>query len=426
MLQEEKWMTKLFHDMPKVELFFVGGCVRDVLLKRTTKDIDLVIRNITRQEIETWFGANGSVNYVGKQFGVYKFIPEGATEEIDIALPRTEHPTKNSHGGYKEFAIESRSDFPIALDLARRDFTVNAMAFDVKKKELIDPYHGQRDVVARIIRAVGKPGDRFSEDLSRILRAIRFACSLGFHIEEETWQAMKDLAPRLQDKVEQEWIVPRETIGKEFLKSFFSDPSCTLARYEQAGLLSLLFPGLDVATAKEHLSVSAGLPPRLLLALFLLSFDQDAAEKCMATYHFSQFPKTERLHVDASALRSVIRSVHALDLVEDPSRLPGSLFERLFLGPRSQDLIDLLKLTRPHFPSLLLKVEARVQKIRALWGDDIPELVRGEDLIALQLKPGPQFRRIQQAVRDAQLDGRVRSKEEALRFASELVVNTDK
>lgn len=409
-------MSELCRDFPKAELFFVGGCVRDAILQRPIKDIDLVIRNLTRQEIETWFSRHGVMNYVGKQFGVYKFIATDTTSEIDIALPRSEQALSNSRGGYKEFMVEARSDFPIELDLSRRDFTVNAMAVDVRTQKLIDPFHGERDVAARIIRAVGKPADRFNEDLSRLLRAIRFACSLGFHIEEATWNAIKESAPRLNEKQDGQWIVPRETVGKEFLKSFFSDPLCTLARYEQACLITLLFPTLDLEKAKQLLNESAGLPPRQLLAIFLLSFDQQEAERISETYHFSQFPKTDRRHIDMDDIRWIIRAVHALDLVENPSRLPGSLFERLFLGPRADDLIDLLKLTRPQSPSLLSGVQERIKAIRLTWGDEIPDLIHGEDLIALDLKPGPQFRQIQQAVRDAQIDGKILSKEEALAF----------
>ncbi len=414
------WIGTFLQSFSQAQLFFVGGCVRDTLLCRATQDVDIVIGNLSAPEIERWFKTQGTINFVGKSFGVYKFIPQGSEQEIDIALPRTEHASENNHGEYKAFDIDARSDLPIEMDLARRDFTINAMAFDLRHKKLIDPHHGRRDLEAKLIKTVGAPADRFREDLSRVLRAVRFACAFGFHIEEHTWACLKEFVPHLLDRVDDHDVVAHETIGKEFLKSFLVDPLCTIARYENAGLLSILFPAVDASVAKLFLDGASGLSPKLLIALFLLAADPDEAHEILSTYHFSQLPRTERFHIDSREITWLLRSVHLVDVIHDPSLLPGSTFERLFLGERGECLLDLLRLTRADAEKKIHLIEAERKRIHALWGDEIPELITGEDLINMGLTPGPAFRKMQQAVRDAQLAGTVMTKEEAREFVKKI------
>src|SRR3989339_1721608 len=115
---------------PKAEIFLVGGYVRDLLIDRESKDIDLVIRGVSSKKLESFLRHYGQVNLVGREFGVYKFIPKGKNiQALDIALPRTEISLKT--GGYRDFKIKSDARLPIEEDLARRDFTVNAMALNL-------------------------------------------------------------------------------------------------------------------------------------------------------------------------------------------------------------------------------------------------------------------------------------------------------
>src|SRR3989338_5616704 len=177
------------------EGYVVGGSVRDAILGREAADQDFVLCGVTKKEIEAWFGARGKLDFAGRNFGVYKFTETGGAVEIDIAMPRTEKPTAKSEGGFRDFETRSYANLPIADDLARRNFTVNAMAFNVRTNELTDPFGGRGDLLGKVIRAVGKPETRFTEDLTRVLRAIRFACQLGFEIEEKTWDALCAKAP---------------------------------------------------------------------------------------------------------------------------------------------------------------------------------------------------------------------------------------
>ena len=312
-------------------------------------------------------------------------------------------------------------DLPIEMDLGRRDFTVNAMAYNLRTKALIDPHSGRRDLDAKLLRAVGNPEERLREDLTRMLRAIRFSCSLALHIEEQTWAAIQDLASHINDQRSDEWVVARDMIGREFLKSFFHDPACTLVKYQNAGLFPMLFPGFDGKAALELTSDAAGLSPRLLVALLLTTADPVEGRHLAEAYRFYQFPKASRFHIDLEEIMWLIRSSQALSIVEDPGAMPGSLFERLFLGEKSEDLLSLMQLSHAAPEQKITAVRERIAEIRARLGEDIPDLVGGEDLIKAGLQPGPTFRAMMTKIRDAQIAGEISSKTEALDYLKTLL-----
>lgn len=281
------FVKKLFAEFPKAEMYLVGGAVRDILLGRETKDYDFVVRGISVTRLQKFLQANGKVNLVGKKFGVLKFVqnrhsdlPAGREESqgaqkhrdlfraaadklsvirddtqepIDIALPRTEFSIGNT-GHYRDFHIQSDPSLPIDDDLSRRDFTINALAWDVKKNICIDPFDGLADLKKKIIRAVGKPAARFQEDYSRALRAVRFACSLNFTIEEETAKAITRFAKKLNEEIAAQErlqknsdsntlrVVPYEVIAKEMVKAFAANPVRAFDLFDSFGLYKTLAP----------------------------------------------------------------------------------------------------------------------------------------------------------------------------------------
>lgn len=422
------WVKTFLFEQPNAELFLVGGAVRDLLLERPTKDFDFVLRGLDKDAIEQWFGKHGEIDFTGRDFGVYKFVYTGVAKQankikevIDIALPRTEASLPNSAGGYKDFSVEARMDLPIEMDLGRRDFTVNAMAINVRNGVLIDPYEGRHDLEAQVLRTVGDAEERFKEDLTRIVRGIRFSCSLSFHIEETTWKAIQRFSLKINDlRADGSFVVAREAIGREFLKSFFHDPVCTLVKYQLSGLGAMLFSGFDLARAEQLVEETSGLPPRLLTALFLTCADPTIARATALDYHFHQFPKDGRFHIDLEEVMWLVRSAHALDIVENPSAMPGSLFERLFMGAKGDDLLSLIALTNSASKQKITAVRERLTAIHDQFGDTIPELLSGEDLIGAGLKPGPKFREVLTKIRDAQFAGTVSTKDEALAFLQSL------
>lgn len=233
---------RLQKSFPEAEIFLVGGIVRDSILKRTSKDFDFVVRNIPIKKLIAWTTKEGRVDLVGRTFGVLKFNPKKSKliESIDIALPRTEHAAGT--GGYRDVKVQSKATLPIADDLSRRDFTINALAYNTATKELVDLYNGQKDITKKLIRTVGKPEQRFQEDYSRMLRAIRFSCQLGFMIEKQTWAALKKQMRHINKKNAGAFIVPRETIAKELIKAFVADPVKAFDLYDRSGAIEQLIP----------------------------------------------------------------------------------------------------------------------------------------------------------------------------------------
>ncbi len=183
----------------------VGGCVRDLLLGRTPGDWD-VTTSAMPERVQALFAHTIPT---GIQHGTVTVVEEGMA--IEVTTFRTE-----SGYGDSRHPDAVRFDTDLIGDLARRDFTVNAMALD-EEGRVIDPFGGLDDLKNKRIRAVGEPQVRFSEDALRILRGVRFAAQLGFDIEEATWAAMAACAPlvervsaeRIKAEVEKTLCSPR-------------------------------------------------------------------------------------------------------------------------------------------------------------------------------------------------------------------------
>ncbi len=239
---------------PQSEIYLVGGAVRDLLLKRETKDYDFLIRRVPAEALGRLLRKHGKVSWVGKNFGVFKFYPAKVDfeEAIDVALPRTEESFSES-GGYRDFKITSDSELSIEDDLRRRDFTINAMAAHLATPQsgshlsdvLTDPFGGFEDLHLGHLRAVGDPDQRFAEDSSRVLRGLRFAAQLHFSFEDTTWVALKKAVRVVNAKREDgTFVVPRETIAKEFIKAMVHDPALSFDLWDKSGAFSVLIPEL--------------------------------------------------------------------------------------------------------------------------------------------------------------------------------------
>ncbi len=165
--------------------YLVGGGVRDGLLGFPVKDTDVLVTGIGLEELVGGLSAFARVDAVGASFGVLKVSSQEAT--IDVALPRTERSTGVGH---RDFEVSYDPHLTLDADLARRDFTVNAIAKRLPDGPIHDPFGGRRDLEDRVLRAVGDANERFKEDPLRMLRAARFAAKLDFLIAPETLDAM--------------------------------------------------------------------------------------------------------------------------------------------------------------------------------------------------------------------------------------------
>jgi tRNA nucleotidyltransferase/poly(A) polymerase len=176
------------------KIYSVGGAVRDEFLGKESKDLDVLITGIPMDQLEQLLGKYGRVDAVGKSFGVLKFKPQGATEQIDIAIPRTEKPS--GAGGHQGFDVTSDHALPIEKDLERRDFTINAIARDAEGN-LVDPFGGTKDLKDKIIRMANP--EAFTDDPLRMLRAVQFASRFGFTIEPVTMKMIQLTAKRIKE-----------------------------------------------------------------------------------------------------------------------------------------------------------------------------------------------------------------------------------
>lgn len=232
--------------LQKGNIFEVGGCVRDSLmgLGISEKDRDYLVTRIEFDQLVSILKKYGYVDLVGKSFGVIKFTasPNGdnLTETYDIALPRSEFSTGQGH---RDFHVDFDHKLPVEEDLKRRDFTINAIARNLRSGELVDPYGGQEDLKRGLIRML--TSETFSDDPLRMLRAMQFAARFDFQIEPQTFQAIKTNAGLIQT-VSPERI--QEELNKLLTKS--KKPSAGFFLMRDSGLLNYIMPelgaGVDV------------------------------------------------------------------------------------------------------------------------------------------------------------------------------------
>jgi poly(A) polymerase/tRNA nucleotidyltransferase (CCA-adding enzyme) len=214
------------------EAYLVGGCVRDLILGKTPKDWDLTT-NATPDEIQAVFPES----FCNNDYGTVGVKNE---DEADPTLQVIEVTPYRSESGYSDARRPDIVTFGVSLeeDLARRDFTVNAIAYDPQKETIVDLFGGLEDIKAKKLRAVGDPDARFAEDALRMMRAVRLAAELDFYIDSDTMSGIKRSADRLK-------MVANERILIEFVKLINSNlPMQGIGFLEKLGLLPHIIPEL--------------------------------------------------------------------------------------------------------------------------------------------------------------------------------------
>lgn len=460
------WLTACRQELPEAEWYLVGGMVRDAGLGRERrKDFDLLVRKAGFRRLESWLSQRGRVSFVGRNFGVLKFRPNGSSEEIDIAWPRTERAGMS--GAYRDFQVNYDADLPVETDLARRDFTVNAMAWDFAGERLIDPFDGRADLAARRLRAVGKPAARFQEDLSRILRGWRFACELALEIDPETWRAMTAASARLAELGPAGVpLVPAETVARELTRMLAADPGRAARLLDEGGALPVLLPELhrlrDVPQPPEwHSEGDAWTHTRLAMDFLGGPLFAD----------FFPGTRPSPLAVVGTLFHDVGKAVTAKvrdgkmtfwGHAEAGADLTAAIAERWRLASAGIDVGKLTWLVREHmFPHLVDLEQVRKTTLRArfladaaageallhlyvadvaaswrpdgrpdffhawrllaevarLRAADREPLLTGTEVMATTgLAPGPEIGRLLEQIREEQLHGRLKTEQEAKDF----------
>jgi tRNA nucleotidyltransferase/poly(A) polymerase len=212
------------------QIYLVGGGVREMLLGKDTKNWDFTT-NATPEQIMALFPDA----FYNNSFGTVGIPMEIDNEKIIFEVTPFRKESDYSDNRHPD-TVEWTNN--VEDDLARRDFTINAIAFDGEK--LVDLYSGQQDLEKKIIKAVGDPDKRFKEDALRLMRAVRFAASLGFEIEAETFASLKRNAERIQN-------ISWERIRDEFLKTISAEHCASgVMLLKDTGLLHFILPELEV------------------------------------------------------------------------------------------------------------------------------------------------------------------------------------
>lgn len=226
------------------ECYAVGGSVRDLLFGRNTHDWDFTT-NATPEEIQKIFPESFYENDYGT-VGIKLKNEAGETEDVYEMTPYRKEGTY-SDSRHPDEIVWAKT---LEEDLARRDFTINAIALNTKK--LVDPYDGQEDLFDKVIKTVGDPNDRFQEDGLRLMRAIRFATQLNFRIDDTTWEAIKKNAYLLEK-------ISKERIRDELIKILSSNyPADGILLLTDSGLMQYIMPellsGVGMKQSGHHIS----------------------------------------------------------------------------------------------------------------------------------------------------------------------------
>lgn len=394
------------------EAYFAGGCVRDELLGLQPEDFD-VATSARPESVREIFR---SVSEVGVSFGVMLVRARSVVTEV---------ATFREEGGYSDSRRPDSVRFSTAeADARRRDFTVNALFLDPldtserPQGRVIDFVKGLDDLSVRLIRAVGRPEDRLAEDHLRALRAVRLASRLGFEIDPETNAAIREHAFELRG-------VSRERIGDEMRKMLsHRSRAVAAARLQELGLDA---PSLDEPPTRPALSALHGIPEdaQFTGALAAWAIDRLAAREQADPEHLNaQAPTvTARLrralclsNDETTSLRATLEGVARLE-----ARWLGEGMAAQKRAAASAWFGPALDIVGARSPRLLPAIRARVGELAASPPGISPApLVTGDDLIAAGLVPGPMYKRTLDAVYDAQLEGAVSTRDEALALAIRL------
>ena len=411
--------------------FWVGGCVRDFLLGREPGDYDIATSALP-EKIEELFSRTIPV---GRKFGVMVVVEGG--RQFQVATFRAE-------ADYQDGRHPERVAFGDAeADARRRDFTVNGLFYDPVRKQLNDWVGGEVDLRARIIRTIGVPGERFAEDHLRLLRAVRFAAQLDFSIEAGTFAALKANAAEIK-------TISAERVREELVK-LFRPPHAPrgLDLLRESGLLEQVLPEIAATlvceqspdfhpegTVFNHLRLMLQHLPRdadpsLPWAVLLHDVAKPvtaSADPETGSMHFYGHEKIgaemageilERLRFPRKQIDEVIRAVLFHMQFKDALQMRKSTLRRLLMRPTFPLELELHRLDCLGSRGRLDVYDFLAAQARQLEEQPHirPPLLKGDDLMALGLKPGPALGALLAEIREKQLQDELKTKAGARKWA---------
>jgi poly(A) polymerase len=407
--------------------YFAGGCVRDMVRGLPAKDFDIAT-DAKPNFVQSLFPHTYAV---GAHFGVVVVVESGFNFEV---------ATFRSDGAYLDHRhpVEVRFSSP-EEDAKRRDFTINGMFFDPEKNEVIDFVEGRVDLKQKIVRAIGDPAARFSEDRLRMLRAVRFATVLDYKIDNLTWEALVASSAAINE-------ISAERIREELVKIFVS-PNRVRGwdLLDQSGLMRAILPELDLmkgclqpeqfhpeGDVFQHTRLMLELLPENVSAPLVLSvLLHDVAKPVTATVdesgriRFNEHDRIgaamtesimERLRFSRAEIDAVVEMVRQHMVFKDVPKMRVAKLKRFMARPTFEEELELHRVDCASSHRMMDNYEFLLQKREEFANEPIipPPLVRGDDLIALGMKPGPKFGKILEAVETKQLEGALKDRQQAL------------
>jgi poly(A) polymerase len=425
------------------QAYLVGGCVRDLLLGREPADYD-VASNATPEQVMSIFP---EAYAVGAQFGVVlvpvprRDVARGVPTDAASKSRTVEVATFRSDIGYSDgrHPDEVRFSQDPREDVARRDFTINGLLLDLVSGEVLDFVGGRKDLDAGIVRTIGDPELRFAEDKLRMLRAVRFAARFEYSIEPATFRAMQAMADQIQ-------VVSRERVREE-LTHMLTEGHARRAflLLDESGLLARVLPEIF---AMKGVAQPPDFHPEGDVFAHTLLLLENLPRACPLTLAWGALlhdvgkPPTFRVadrirfdnHVEvgvkmAEEICQRLRfsnddTAQIVSLVENhmrfshATRMSASTLRRFLRMPRFDEHLALHRADCLASHGDLSTYEFVMQKREEIPPQNMrpAPLVTGDDLIAAGHIPGPKFREILNAVEDAQLEGRLTSRDAALEF----------
>jgi tRNA nucleotidyltransferase/poly(A) polymerase len=378
------------------EALWAGGCVRDQLLGLTPKDYDVATSALPDQ-VRDLFGRKRTLA-IGAAFGVIT-VRSGQLTPIEVATFRTD-------GEYRDGRRPEAVTFTTAEhDAQRRDFTINGLFFDPLENKVIDYVGGRADIQARVVRAIGDPVQRFTEDRLRMLRAVRFAATYNFVLEPATLEAIRGMS----DAVLQ---VSGERIGAELRRILTHESrSRGVALLAEADLLRPLIPELwpHAATndslwtsARSRLEklTSATVPVALAALLHGMADEQQARAL------------GQRIRLSNKELDGTIWLLRHLPDILSAASLPWPKLQRLLAHDRAGELLTLAASMLPESDPGLQRCREQLARPAEQWNP--PPLATGDDLMAHGIRSGRHFSDLLEHLRDEQLEGRLHTLDETV------------
>jgi len=378
------------------EALLAGGCVRDMLLGRRASDYD-VATDAQPQDVVELFRRTLKV---GAKFGVVIVLIEG--QNVEVATFRTDadyadgrHPKAVTFAG----AVE---------DAGRRDFTINGMFFDPVKGEVIDYVGGQADLKRKIVRTIGRPEERFAEDHLRMLRAVRFSTQLGFAIDKATFAAICDNAVGIKR-------ISGERIATE-LEGILAGPnrSAGVSMLIESGLAEQIFSGFVKWEADFAVGVLGQLPNKISFTLGLAGFFAGCGTKfALGKLNVLRLSRKQSKHIEFLLANRGRLLDELMPLAQLKSILAEPYFEDLY------ELQKAIQKARYGGRKSIAALIALSRRIKALGDVELrpKPLLDGHDLIRLGAAPGPALGQLAQEMYVAQLEGELRTANQAEQWA---------